>query len=186
MRQNRTGRGVGIHWAVQLLVLFFLAGCATHELVLSKSLRPVLSSSEIDFQPSLFRARVNKGVLEVWGRIERSDSDYQRNFDIEIRSAAALCAALAKSDLTFQNNWYKLELWLINEYGSQWRWKNTTGSIWVNLSREKLLEIGKHRFPAAECPRYWNITGSKSGPPDYLAYDPTETGRPESIQHIGR
>lgn len=154
------------------LVPMLLFGCATHELVLSKALKPVATSKDLGFSPSLFRARVQFGVLEVWSRVSRSDEDYATNFDREIESAAALCASLAKSDLTFDTEWGAVELELTNEYGSQWRWKTTRGYIKVRLSREELLEIRRRNVPASDYPRYWHlILAYKVGPPDFVPYE---------------
>jgi hypothetical protein len=156
---------------IQLLLVLLLSGCATHEMVLSRTLRPVLSSEEVNFQVTLFRARVQMGILEVWGRVKRSDSDYQSNFDREIESTAVLCAALARNDLTFKNDWYTLELRLTNEYGSQWRWRNTLGYTKVRISRETLLELRKGNLPASEYPQVWHLFAYKVGPPDYVYYE---------------
>lgn len=153
---------------VRLLLALLLSGCATHEMVLSKTLAPVLSDKEINFRMTLFRARVQMGVLEVWGRVERSDAEYRPGLDYEIESTAALCAALARSDLTFQNDWYAMALQLTNEYGSQWRWKNTLGYTKVRISREALQELRERNAPAAEYPRYWRLFAYKVGPPDYV------------------
>jgi hypothetical protein len=155
----------------QLLLAPLLSGCATHEMVLSGTLRPALSSEEINSSITHFRARVQMGVLEVWARAKRSDGDYSPDFDIEIQSTAALCAALTKSDLTFKNDWYKLELQLTNEYGSQWRWKNTFGYSKVRISRETLLELRKRNVPASAFPQYWRLIAVKVGPPDYVPYE---------------
>lgn len=156
---------------VQLLLALLLPGCATHEMVLSRTLRPALSSEEIDFPVTLFRARVHMGRLEVWGRVARSDGEYRTDFDNEIQSTAALCAALAKSELTFKNDWYELELQLTNEYGSQMRWKNSLGYTKVVISRETLLELRKRNAPASAYSQYWRLFAYKVGPPDYIPYE---------------
>ena len=145
-----------------------LSNCATHEIVLSRNLSPVLSSEEIDFNVTLFRARVNKGVLEVRGRVKRKDSDYVKNLDNEINSAAALCAAIVNSEIAFKYEWRILEIQLTNEYGSQSRWKNTYGHIMVRISREMLMELKTRNAPESEYLKYWEITASKTGPPDYV------------------
>lgn len=172
MRQENAR--VNVVRSIILLGLFLallLSGCATHEMVLSRTLRPILSSEDVSFPVSLFRARVQMGVLEVWGRVKRSDGDYKINFDNEIESTAALCAALAKSELTFKNDWYTLELQLTNEYGSQWRWRNTLGYTKVRISREALLELRARNLPASEYPQYWHLFAYKVGPPDYVPYE---------------
>lgn len=155
----------------QLLFALLLFGCATHEIVLSRSLRPILSSEDVNFQVTLFRARVQMGVLEVWGRVKRSDGDYKTNFDNEIESTAALCAALNKSELTFKNDWSALELQLTNEYGSQWRWRNTLGYTKVSISRATMLELRARNMPASEYPQFWQLFAYKVGPPDYVPYE---------------
>jgi hypothetical protein len=155
----------------QLLLALLLSGCATHEVVLSRALRTVLSSEEVNFPVTLFRARVQMGVLEVWGRVQRNDDDYKTNFDNELKSTAALCAALTKSDLTFKNDWYALELQLTNEYGSQWRWRNTIGYTKVRISRDTMLELRLRNLPASEYPHYWHLFAYKVGPPDYVPYE---------------
>jgi hypothetical protein len=156
---------------VPLLLGFLSSGCATHELVLSRTLRPVLSSKEVNFPVTHFHARVQMGRLEVGGRVTRSDGDYRTDFNCEIASAAALCGALAKSDLTFEQDWNTLVLELTHEYGSQWRWKNTLGSIKVSLRRETLLELRERKVPASEYPQYWQVVAAyKWGPPDHVPY----------------
>jgi hypothetical protein len=168
---------------VQLLLALLLPGCATHEIVLSKTLRPVLSSEEIDFPVTLFRARVQMGRLEVSARVERSDGEYTTDFDKEIQSTAALCAALAKSELTFNNNWSELELQLTNQYGSQMRWKNTLGYTKASISREKLLELRKRNAPASAYSQHWRLFAYKVGPPDYVPYEwPSVDSRTSSDQ----
>jgi hypothetical protein len=109
--------------------------------------------------------------LEVWGRVKRSDGDYRANFDCEIESTAALCAALAKSDLTFKHDWNTLVLELTNEYGSQWRWKNTLGYTKITISWETMLELRARNLPASEYPHYWHLFAYKVGPPDYVPYE---------------
>ncbi len=155
----------------QLLPALLLPGCATHEMVLSRTLTPALSSGEIDFPVTLFRARVHRGRLEVSGRVERSDGEYRTDFDTELQSTAALCAALAQSDLTFENDWDELELQLTNEYGTQTRWKNTLGYTKVSISREALLELRKRNAPASAYSQYWRLFAYKVGPPDYVPYE---------------
>ena len=155
---------------VPLLLVLLPSGCATHELVLSRTLRPVLASEGIDFQPTLFRARVQMTSLEVRGRIRHSDLEYKSNFDCEIASAAALGAALVRSGIIFEHDWRYLKLLLTHEYGSQWRWKNTLGSIKVIISRETLLELRERNVPASEYPQYWHLVAYKWGPPDYVPY----------------
>ncbi len=123
------------------------------------------------FPLTLFRARVQMDRLEVWGRVRRSDADYRADFDCEIESAAALCAALAKSDLTYEHDWNTLVLELTNEYGSQWRWRNTLGYTKVRISRETLTELRKRDLPASEYPQYWRLYAFKVGPPDYVPYE---------------
>ena len=153
----------------QMLMMIVLSSCATHELVLSTTLRSVLSSEEINFSMTHFNARVDRGSLEVWGHVKRSDSDYKNNFDQDIDSTAALCAALANNDLTFKNDWYALELELTHEYGSQWRWRNTVGHTKVRIGRETLLELRRRNVPASEYPKFWQlVVASKIGPPDYI------------------
>lgn len=155
----------------QLLLALLLSGCATHEVVLSRTLRPALSSEEVSFPVTLFRARVHMGVLEVWGRVERGDADYKTSFDNEIESTAALCVALTKSGLIFKYDWYLLELQLTNEYGSQWRWRNTLGYTKARISRETLIELLARNLPASEYPKHWHLFAYKVGPPDYFPYE---------------
>jgi hypothetical protein len=171
MRQANAGVDARGMILVQLVLALLLSGCATHEMVLSKTLRPALSSDEIHFSITLFRARVQMGVLEVWARVRRSDGDYRADFENEIQSTAALCAALTKSDLTFKNDWNELELQLTNEYGSQMRWKNTLGYTKVRISRVTLLELRKSYAPASAYPQYWRLFAYKVGPPDYVPYE---------------
>ena len=155
----------------QVFLSLLLAGCATHEMVLSRTLRPVLSSEDIDFPVSLFRSRVQMDRLEVWVVVKRSDSDYMVNFNNEIESAAAVCVALSKSELTFKNDWNKLVLELTTEYGSQWLWRNTLGFAKVRITRKALLELRARNLPASEYPKYWDLFAYKVGPPDYVPYE---------------
>ena len=160
---------------VQLLLALLLSGCATHEMVLSRTLRPALSREDIDFQMTLFRARVQMDRLEVWGRVKRSESDYSAIFDIEIQSAAALCAALTNSGLIFESDWRELDLRLANEYGSQWQWRTAHGHTIVRISRETLVELRKRNAPASAYPQYWHLLAYKVGPPDYVPYEWSST-----------
>jgi hypothetical protein len=146
---------------VTLLLTLLSSGCATHELVLSRTLRSVLFSKGVNFPVMRFRARVQMDRLEVWARVKRSDGDYKINFDCEIESTAALCAALARSDLTFKQDWNTLVLELTNEYGSQWRWRNTFGFSKARVSRETLIDLHKRNTPASEYPQYWHLFAYK-------------------------
>lgn len=150
-----------------LLLVVQLSGCATHELVLSKTLQPALTRPEIDFQLALFRARVQMDRLEVWGRVRRSASDYTSSFDMEIGSVATLCAALAKSGLIFESEWKVLHLSLTNEYGSQLQWRTANGYASIVIERRALMELGKLNAPASEYPKHGTLTAYKVGPPDY-------------------
>lgn len=114
--------------------------------------------------------------LEVWARIKRSDDEYRTGFDIEIQSTAALCAALARSELTFKSDWYELVLQLTNEYGSQMRWRNTFGYTQVRITRQTLLELRKRDAPAFEYAQHWRLFASKVGPPDYVPYESPPVG----------
>jgi hypothetical protein len=154
-------------FVLQALLVLLTGGCATHEVVLSHTLRPALSGVPADLPITLFRARVHKGVLEVWGRIRRSDTDYAPDFAIETAGTARLCAALAESDLTFRTEWSTLQLEFTYEYGNQWRWRNTLGYTKVRIGRDTLLELRARRVPASDYPRYWHLFAFKVGPPDY-------------------
>jgi hypothetical protein len=109
--------------------------------------------------------------LEVWARVKRSDGDYRMNFDCEMESTAALCAALAESDLVFKHDWNVLVLQLTNEYGSQWRWRNTLGYTKVRIDRETLIELRNRGLTPSEYPRYCHLFAYKVGPPDYVSYE---------------
>jgi hypothetical protein len=157
---------------VRLLLVVLLAGCAKHELVLSSALRPALSSQEIDFPVEHFRARVGQsGDLEVWARVNQSISDYREDFDNEIHDAAALCAALTNFDRTFGIDWSNLDLHLTNEYGSQARWKTAHSFTRVSMSRVTLFELRKRKARASAYPKYWRVSASKVGPPDYVYFE---------------
>lgn len=150
-----------------LLLVLQLSGCATHELVLSKTLQPALSRPELDFQLTLFRARVQMDRLEVWGRVRRSASDYTSSFDMEVRSVATLCAALANSGQIFESDWNVLHLSLTNEYGSQLQWKTANGHAAIVIGRRALMELKALNAPASEYPKHWTLAAYKVGPPDY-------------------
>ena len=150
-----------------LLLALQLSGCATHELVLSKTLQPALTRPEVDFQLTLFRARVQMDRLEVWGRVRRSASDYTSSFDLEVGSVATLCAALANSGLIFESDWNVLHLSLTNEYGSQVQWKTANGSATIVIGRRTLMELKRLNAPASEYPKHGTLTVYKVGPPDY-------------------
>jgi hypothetical protein len=154
------------------LAIMVLFGCATHELVLSRILAPAASSTNLGFSPTLFRARVDKGVLQVWSRVRRSDDEYTSGFDMEFASAAALCGFLARNDRTFESEWNYLKFELTNEYGGQWRWKNTVGYITVRLSRKELFDLREQSIPISAYPKYWHIiVAYKVGPPDYVPHE---------------
>lgn len=105
--------------------------------------------------------------LEVWGRVRRSASDYTSSFDIEVRSVATLCAALANSGLIFESDWNVLHLSLTNEYGSQLQWKTASGYATIVIGRRTLMELKRLNAPASEYPKHWTLTAYKVGPPDY-------------------
>jgi hypothetical protein len=155
----------------QLFLALLLSGCATHEMVLSSTLKPVLSSEEVNFPVKHFRARVQMGRLEVGGRVILSDDDYKSNFDMEIETTAKLLAAITKSELTFKNDWHVLVLELWHEYGSTLRWKSTLGYTKVRISRETMLELRQRNLPASEYPKYWRLYIHKVGPPNYVGYE---------------
>ena len=156
-----------------LLLVLQLSGCATHELVLSRTLQPALARPEVDFHLTLFRARVQMDRLEVWGRVRRgvNDYDYTTSFDTEIRSVASLCAALAHNGLIFENDWNVLHLILTNEYGSQLRWKTANSYTKIIIERRTLMELKRLNTPASEYPKYWQLTAYKVGPPDYSFHE---------------
>ncbi|MCP5178981.1 MAG: hypothetical protein H6993_18680 [Pseudomonadales bacterium] len=155
---------------VGLLAALLATGCATHELVLSRTLRPALTGRYLETQPSLFRARVNMDALEVWVRYRYEDSAYRQDFDLELHTAAGLCAALATSNLTFRDAWSRLELWLVSEYGSQWRWRNTNAQMRIRVRRQDLLALRGTPQPQVACMRLWKIEGVKHGPPDHVYF----------------
>jgi hypothetical protein len=159
----------------QMLLALLLSGCATHELVLSRTLAPVLSSEEVNSPVTLFRARVQMDRLEVWGRVKRNDDDYKINFDMEIETTAALLASLMKNELTFKNDWRQLVLELWHECGSTLRWKSTLGYTKVRISRETMLELRTRNLPASEYPKFWRLYVHKVGPPDYVGYEWSST-----------
>lgn len=154
--------------ALALLLVLQLSGCATHELVLSKTLQPALTRPEVDFRITLFRARVQMDRLEVRGRVRRSASDYTSSFDIEVGSVATLCAALANSGLIFESDWNVLHLSLTNEYGSQLQRRTANGYATIVIGRRTLMELKRLNAPPSEYPKHWTLTAHKVGPPDYL------------------
>ena len=160
----------------QMMMGLLLSGCATHELILSRTLAPVLSCEEINFQITKFRARVQMGRLEVWGRVKRNEYAYQKNFDLEIKATAALLASLTKSEHTFKNDWRHLELELWHEYGSMFRWKNTFGYTKIRISRETLLELRMRNLSVSEYPKFWRLYAWKAGPPDFVGFEMSSTG----------
>lgn len=165
-------------------VVLLVSACATHELVLSKSLQPALDRPEVDFQLTLFRARVQMDRLEVWGRVARAESEYTPSFELEIGSVAGLAAALADDGLIFEHEWRVLHLELSNEYGGQLRWKNTNGWAKLVIERSALLELKERGADASEYAERGTLTGSKVGPPDFLPRDWTP-GRPDEAVDRG-
>lgn len=159
----------------RLLVVLFsallLAACATHELVMSKTLQPALARPEVDFQLTLFRARVQMDRLEVWGRVARSESEYNPSFDLEIGSVANLAAALTNNGLIFDHDWRVLHLHLVNEYGSQQRWKTANGWAKLVIERDALLALRDRGALASEYPGNGMLTAHKAGPPDFVHLD---------------
>lgn len=153
-----------------LFLALLLSGCATHELVLSRTLKPVLSSGEVKFPVKHFSARVQMDRLEVGGRVILSDDDYKSNFDMEIETTTALLASLIKSELTFKNDWRQLVIELWYDYGSTFRWKGTFAYVRVRISRETMLELHTRNLPVSEYPIFWRLNAMKVGPPDYVPY----------------
>ena len=151
--------------AVLVLLAALLAGCSWHELRLSRTMGPVASDSALPL--TLFRARVQMSTLEVWGRARHGDEDYVRGFELELASLSALCAALARSELTFREKWRQASVQLAMEYGSQWRWRNTYGWTRFRIDRQGLLETARAASPEAECRKRWDLLVVKVGPPDY-------------------
>jgi hypothetical protein len=143
-----------------------LAGCSWHEVRLSPALRPAVE--DVGVPLTLFRARVQMGVLEVWARAKHADGDYVASFDLEKDNLGALCAALANSDLTYREEWRELALQLTHEYGSSWRWKNTYSVTRVRIDYEGLRALRGNPAAAAECLRQGNSVWVKVGPPDFV------------------
>jgi hypothetical protein len=171
-RQARGGLSARRLNLALLLLVFLFHGCATHELVLSRTLRPALASEAINFSIEHFRARVGQsGDLEVWARVNRSVGEYRRDFDNEIQGAAALCVALAHFERTFSLDWSKLELNVTTGYGSQLLWKTGHSFTKVTMGRDVLLGLRKRNAPATAYPEHWHLFASKIGPPDYVYYE---------------
>lgn len=100
--------------------------------------------------------------LEVWGRVERSESEYAPSSDLEIESVASLAAALANSGLIFEYEWRVLHLSLVNEYGSQLRWQNANGWAKLVVDRRALLELKELGAHASEHPQHGELTAHKA------------------------
>ena len=147
------------------LALALLAGCSWYEPVLSRTMRPVADDSGLPL--TLFRSRVQMSTLEVWARARIGDAQYAPGFALERSSLATLCAALARSELTFREDWLRADVQLTNEYGSQWRWRNTYAWMRFRIDREGLRAAGRAPAPEAECRRRWELLVVKVGPPDY-------------------
>jgi hypothetical protein len=160
-----------------ILLAALLAGCSWHELVLSRTMRPVARDSGLPL--TLFRARVQMSRLEVWGRARHGDEDYRAGFERELDSMAALCAALARSELTFGEDWLRANVELGTEYGSQWRWRNTNGWTRFRIDREGLLAVARAASPQAECRKRWDLFAVKVGPPDYNPQELREAPPPQ-------
>lgn len=156
-----------------ILVVIFLVllvpACATYPVVLSDSLKPALSSPTIDFAVDHFSSRIGiDGALEVGVRVSRGLDDYREDFDNEVRTAAALCAALASFDGTFSVHWPELRLKVTNDYGSQLHWKTAHSFTTVTMKREALLELRRRDATASEYAGRWRLLhAAKVGPPDY-------------------
>lgn len=162
--------------AAVVLSAALLAGCSWHELALSRTLQPVARDSALPL--TLFRARVQMGTLEVWGRARHGDEAYARGFDLELASLSALCAALARSELTFGEEWRAAHVQLTLEYGSQWRWRNTIGFTRIRIDRDALLAAARAASPEAECRTHWDLLVVKVGPPDYKPEELREGSTP--------
>ena len=82
-----------------------------------------------------------------------------------METAAALCAALARSEVVFAHAWRKMDLTLWTEYGGTLRWRNTVGFVRVGMSRETLRALRDESVPASEYRKHWRLLGgSKAGP----------------------
>jgi hypothetical protein len=147
---------------IVLLCALLVSACATHELVLSKTLEPALDRPELDFRLTPFKARVQMDRLEVWGRVERSESEYAPSSDLEIESVASLAAALANSGRIFEYEWRTLHLSLVNEYGSQLRWKNANGWARLVIDRRALLELKELGAHSSAYPQHGEMTAHKA------------------------
>lgn len=164
--------------AVLLLFVFLVPACATYPVVLSNALRPALASTTIDFAVDHFGSRIGRdGALEVDVRVSRSLGDYRMDFDDEVRTAAALCAALANFDGTYSVQWPELRLKVINDYGPQLRWKTAHSFTTVAMDREALFELRRRNAPPSEYPGRWRVLhAAKVGPPDYRYFEWSPAG----------
>lgn len=164
--------------AAHILLALLVAGCASRSPFLSSRLA---SDIQLDFTASDFWARTNKGVLEIVVRVEREDSDYRRDFGLELASATEICAAIAGSQVAFEQNWQTMDLTVWNEYGDMLRWRNTVGFIRVEMSREALRAAGDANVPSSGYPEYWVFLGaSKAGPDAELLEWPPGASEPGS------
>jgi len=151
--------------AVALSVALVLTGCrGTPSSRMSRDLKPILSSEEIEFKVDSFAAWIRgPGYLQIDVDALREETDYRPGFDLELQQAAALCAAVANSDLAFGIEWWALKINSRIWYrGRAW----TTPSSWTEIfvSREELVELRERGALADEFPRRWIRSTYKTGP----------------------
>jgi hypothetical protein len=150
-----------------LLAALWLAGCASNSLYLTPRIAPAVTEAGLNLPSQRFSARVNKGFLEVELTAKRTAADYQGDLNLELESAAKICAALAWNGRIFQYEWQELELKMWTEFGSMLKWHTTVSFVSLRMNREALRTLRDRNLPPSACPQYWNfVFGSKVVPPD--------------------
>lgn len=153
-------------------------GCAWTEIRLTPRIAPVVAAAFPAGQIKDVSARVQMGFLEVGVQAAQEEAAYQGNLEIETAIAAQICAALARSDAAFAQEWEYLELTLRIEYGNLLRWQTTWGYLRIDMSRETLRRLGEGNTPASGYPGHWHLGyGFKTrAGKEMLEWPPTSPG----------
>ena len=142
--------------AVAISVSCVLSGChGTSQSRMSRDLKPILSSEVIDFKVDRFTAwKRGAGYLQIDVDALRQETDYRPGFDLELQQAAALCAAVANSDLAFGIEWWALKINSRIWYRGR-MWTRPMSSTQIFVSREELLELRERGALPDEAPIRW-------------------------------
>lgn len=148
-----------------LALSLLVAGCSSTPFFLTSELTPALTAANLEPPLAHFSARANKGFLELDARAERSESDFRRDFDLELGIAAQVLAALGESEAVWTYDWHEIRLTLWIQYGSGLRWEPTGGYVVVYLPRETLRLLREQDIPVSGYPGHWRFrAGCKMRP----------------------